>query len=215
MKTNATNYEKVVQRLEVIEQENGLKKGSLISKISDQIDKKDEKHFCLVMVKKQNNRAMERYEVYATTQFFAQGTPIEKITKNYKLLGFSEVIVLHNPNVKEETADPINEAIEVIDEEVKPLVDLFGVVLKTKEEVYAYVIENDVDITTAKNIDEIGSLIEIYLVKGKQPVKPIQKATEVEAPEEDAGKTGNKAVEGKKETASDAKSVKATGTKKA
>ena len=92
----ANNYQQAFSQLKAIDEQSA-------AKLEEVIYDSNKKHFNIILVRKMNDDVRQRY----LTTFVVQAFNIrqwEKLQKNYSSMGYSNVIVLHNPYKKVEPA---------------------------------------------------------------------------------------------------------------
>lgn len=93
----ANNHSQACKELEAIEQ-------GLSSKISSEVKEGNKNHFNVILVQRINDSVNERYITKLVPQAFsAEG--YEKVKKQFQYLGYSKVVLLHDPNMKEVAKD--------------------------------------------------------------------------------------------------------------
>lgn len=106
-KITTNNYVNAFNQAQAYEKLHGVKSGAVTERIPKEINKVDGiNHYHVLMVNKRHDAVNERYIVTGNVQTFGKGKPFEKISKNFKNLGFSSLIVIHDPtnNPVENTA---------------------------------------------------------------------------------------------------------------
>lgn len=100
----ANNYSQACKEVEAIEQ-------GLSAKISSEVKEGNQNHFNVIMVQRINDSANERYITKLVPQAFsAEG--YEKVKKQFQYLGYSKIVLLHDPTAKEEVAKDSKETKE-------------------------------------------------------------------------------------------------------
>lgn len=105
----ANNYSQASKELEAIEK-------GLSASISEDVKAGNENHFNVVMVQRINDAVNERYLTKLVPQTFSS-EGYEKVKKQFKYLGYTKIILLHDPTLKEEVKQPVVEPTK--EEEVK------------------------------------------------------------------------------------------------
>jgi len=100
----ASNYGSAFKQMEAIDKD-------LAKKLPKEVAESDANHYVVALVKRQHIVEQERYETSFNLQQYGEKGFL-KISKNFKVLGFNRVIVLHEPQGKPEKV-VVNTAEEV------------------------------------------------------------------------------------------------------
>jgi len=96
MKTmKASNYSQALKELKKIDE-------NLVSKIAEDINVADSGHYAVILIKKINDVANERYITRAAVQFF-NPRAFARLKKNFTTLSYSKIIILHDPTTGDNT----------------------------------------------------------------------------------------------------------------
>jgi len=107
-KMKPSKFDLALKQIAAVEKESALKEGSLTSKLPQELELKDCKnHYHVALVKVIHDSKNRRYISSMTVQTFGKGAAISKLEKNYKTLGFSHAIIVHDPTTIQDkgTAD--------------------------------------------------------------------------------------------------------------
>lgn len=89
----ANNYQQALSQLQQIDP-------SLGPKLKEDIDWENRKHYAVLLIKRINDTRRERYLTSFTVQMF-NSRQWEKLQKGFSYLGYSTLILLHDPTRKE------------------------------------------------------------------------------------------------------------------
>lgn len=152
MKRVKTNrYEQAVKEMKNLDE-------SLVEKIKEEIKETDKDHFHVIMVKVLDRPGQVKNATTVTTQQFNE-IAFQKIQKKFQFLGFTNLILLHDPRQNIEAVE--EKVLDSSPKKTQEEIDNGGEFIcgDSLKELKAFAKENEIDITGLIKKDEIKSAL--------------------------------------------------------